>query len=366
MSVKKRTILVSPLDWGLGHATRCIPIIQELVRCNCHVIIGGSGHSGLLLKQEFPTLSYVEVPSATIKYSKTSAGFFWKMIQQVPAVIKQNKNEKKWLADFIEKNNVDAVIADNRYGLHSTKITSILITHQVYVKTGANKIVDWLFNKLINYPLLNKFQSVWVPDNKDEFILGGTLSHPKHLPAVPINYIGALNRFKSKNKNNATNGKILILLSGPEPQRTLLEEILIEQLVEINNEIDFVRGLPASNQKKENRNSITFYNHLDTESLFKKIDEAEIVITRSGYTSVMELLPLSKKCIFIPTPGQAEQEYLAKFHMQSGRALYFAQNKFSLKTAISQGKNQVFHRENGWPASQLPHIIKNWLNNIKA
>jgi spore coat polysaccharide biosynthesis predicted glycosyltransferase SpsG len=366
MTVKKRTILISPLDWGLGHATRCIPIIKELLKNNCTVIIGGSGNAGELLKKEFPQLIYEEAPATKIRYSKSAAGFIWALLKQIPQAITQYKLEKKWLQEIINKHEINAIISDNRYGLYNQKISAVIITHQICIKTGLGKYVDGLFNRLVTYKLLEKFQAVWIPDNKENPTMGGELSHPTVAPHVPLIYLGILNRFSQVDAVVSKTKKILVLLSGPEPQRTLLENKMIQQLPSLNWQVDVVRGLPASAQTIENLNAVHFYNHLDTERLFEKIKEAELIITRSGYTSLMELLPLNKKCIFIPTPGQTEQQYLAQLQQNNGRALCFNQEDFNVEKAISQGEKHSFQLEEKWPNSQLPFIIKNWLENIKA
>lgn len=324
-------ILVAPLDWGLGHATRCIPVIQSLLRQSCTVFLAGEGSTKSLLQKEFPQLKFLPLEGYRITYTKNKLTLPFSIAAQVPKVISAIKKEQHWLQNIIEKYAIDAVISDNRYGLHHPSIPCVFITHQLTIKTALGKWAD-AFLQNINYRYINKFSSCWIPDAPDENNLAGDLSHPKKNPFALLQYIGPLSRFVSSTVEK--NKHILILLSGPEPQRSILESLLLNQLKKFEQPVVFVKGLPGRDEEIKAPGNVTIYNHLPAKELEEKISEASFIISRSGYSTVMDLMALQKKSILIATPGQPEQEYLSKHLMKNNFALCIAQKKFVLKTAL--------------------------------
>jgi len=190
----------------------------------------------------------------------------------------------------------------------------------------------------INYSHINKFDECWIPDAEGEASLAGELSHPEELPSIPLRYVGTLSRFGDA--ITAENGKaLLILLSGPEPQRTLLEENLLEELKEYKQSVVLVRGLPGDTGELSVAENVSVFNHLPAAELEEKIKSAWLVIARCGYSTVMDLSVLKKRSILIPTPGQTEQEYLAGYLMKRSFAFCVVQKKFKLKTALALAEN---------------------------
>lgn len=325
----KPVVFVAPLDWGLGHATRCIPIIDELLKIGCDVIIAAEGKQAHLLKLEFPKATHVFIKGYHLRFGKNRQKTIWKLFFQIPKILTAIKQENHWLRDFTKHNKVDIIISDNRYGLYHPSLRSVFITHQLLIKTPFNKLIDkWL--QRINYRFINRFHECWVPDTEKGDGLAGELSHPAALPRIPISYLGALSRLKSGDTANHFI-KLMVILSGPEPQRTLLEEKLYKHAKKLNHSTIIVRGLPAEPEKVNKQDgSIQFYNHLPASELQSLIHKAQIIICRPGYSTVMDLLPIGKKCIFIPTPGQSEQEYLAKYLTAKGWCCTGDQSDFDL------------------------------------
>ena len=361
MSLKSPRILVCPLNWGLGHATRCIPIVKELLQAGAEVIIGANGDAAALLKKEFPSLVHLDTPGITMKYSKARLLFPLVMASQFGNFKKQIAEEKNWLEKTIVAYNIDGVISDNRYGLYITKIPSVLITHQLNIKTGFGNWVDAVVNKMFLLPLLNRFSTIWIPDNEMGYTLGGELSHPKQKPSARLFYLGLVNRFA--NSTNEEAAKILVLLSGPEPQRTILEKKIIADCEFSRERIVIVRGLPASTDKLKNTTQVQFHNYLSGEELATEIKQAALVIARSGYSTLLEILPLQKKSILIPTPGQTEQEYLASKLYQEKKALVFKQKDFNFNAAITKARKFSYEIPDLPANQQLSNTVKNWLKN---
>ena len=328
---KKCRILVAPLDWGLGHATRCIPIIKELKRLGCEVFIVADKKIFSLLKKEFPDTVFLRYKGYEIEYARYKNLFWLTLFFQIPKIIFSIFKEKKWIKKAIHKYSIDAVISDNRFGMYSKKIPSIYITHQLCIKTG-NIFTDIVAQKIHNY-FVKKYTACWIPDYKRNG-LAGELSHPKKmLPNVV--YMGALSRFNLLPDVEIIYD-LLISISGPEPQRTIFEKEILKQLKTFQGKVFLIRGLPSEKNVLKDFNSIKIKNHLPASELNKAIQQSKIIISRSGYTTVMDLAMLRKKAILIPTPGQKEQEYLAKYLFRKQYFFSTQQKGFLIEDTIEK------------------------------
>lgn len=316
-------ILVAPLNWGLGHASRCIPIIYALIEQGFTPVIASDGASLKLLKKEFPNAIFETLPDYNIEYSENGKDFRFKIFKQLPKLFFAIRKEKKIVEKIISKYALAGIISDNRPGIFSKKIPSVYLTHQVNVLSGST---SWISSKFHQY-FIKKYAACWVPDVSESLNLSGILSH-KNSNLKNIKFIGPITRFKKKNLPKKND--LLVILSGPEPQRTLLEEKLRIELTEFKGTILFVKGLVEAEQKKATQNNFTFYNYMEADELENAIQESDYIICRSGYSSIMDLAFLGAKTFLIPTPGQFEQEYLAKKLKKEGSVPSCAQHKFTL------------------------------------
>lgn len=319
-----KKILIAPLDWGLGHATRCIPLISYFLSLNCEVTIAASPASKALLQTEFPTLKFFTLNSYNIVYSRKKRWMPFKILLQIPKILRAVNEEHEWLKNLLANQHFDAIISDNRYGFYSKKVFSVFITHQLQIRTSLN--LAKFFVRKQTYKRIDKFNECWVPDFEGSLNIAGELSHPKTLPKIPVKYIGMLSRFKPKMYVNNLY-KYLIIISGPEPQRTIFEESVFAFAKSSKEKILIVRGKPEEENSVEENFNYIIYNHLATIKLEDAFNASEFIISRCGYTSVMEILSLQKKSILIPTPGQTEQEYLAKHLMKQNWCYTFSQNE---------------------------------------
>lgn len=300
-----KKVLVAPLNWGLGHATRCIPIINALIDKGIEPVIASDGAALALLRKEFPALQTKELPSYKIEYSKKASNFKLKLLLNSPKIAHAISAEKKAIKKLIAEDNFCGIISDNRMGVRHKSVPSVFITHQLTVLSGKTTSVSTsLHNKYIK-----KFDVCWVPDMADDPNLSGELGHPKK-NSIPITYLGPLSRFEHQIVQKRYD--IMVLLSGPEPQRTLLEQKLFQEFEQSDKKIVFVRGLIEDTHKTYVKNNIVIHNYLMGKDLEDTINSSNLIISRSGYTTVMDLAKLKKKAFFIPTPGQFEQEYLAE------------------------------------------------------
>lgn len=319
----EKNILVAPLNWGLGHTTRCIPIINALMERGYTPILASDGSALSLLKKEFPNLVTLELPSYAIEYATKASNFKWKLIKNSPKTINAILKEKKLANKWIKEYHLVGIISDNRLGVHNKNVPSVFMTHQLNVLSGRT---TWFSSKMHQY-FIRKFDECWVPDVKGIPNLTGKLGHLKK-SNLNLKYIGVLSRLQKQKLEKVYD--LMILLSGPEPQRTLLEEKLIDELKQYKEKVVFIKGKVEAQQTKDIVNNITFYNYMQTEELEKTCNESDKILCRSGYTTIMDLVKLEKKAFFIPTPGQFEQEYLAKRLMKQGLAPSEKQRNFKI------------------------------------
>ena len=319
-----KRILVAPLNWGLGHATRCIPIIHALIENNFEPIIASDGSALELLKKEFPKLICLELPAYPITYSKKGSLLKYKLLKDSPKILKNIKAEKRITKQIVNDYKISGIISDNRFGVYNEEIPSVFITHQLQVLSGNT---TWLSTRM-HQKIIKKFDECWVPDNRDKPNLSGKLGHLES-NIIPTKYIGSISRFKKIELPLIYD--LMVLLSGPEPQRTLLEQKLITELQKYSGNVLFVKGLVESEIKQETYNHVTFYNYMTSDLLEKSLNQSKLIISRSGYTTIMDLAKLNKKAFFIPTPGQFEQEYLAKKLDKNGLVPSCKQDDFTLK-----------------------------------
>lgn len=338
MIEQPRHVLVCPLDWGLGHAARCVPVIRCFLEEGFKVTIAGHGRSLAMLRHEFPETKTVGLPGFSPSYP-ISGNMVTKMALLAPAFLKSIYFEHRLLNKIIENQHVDIVISDNRYGVWNKKTRNIIITHQLMIKTPA-----WLASaeKLlyhISRLLISKFDGCWIPDLVKAPGLSGDLSHKFPLPAN-ARFVGILTRFDHTKANQPPQKKegLLAIISGPEPQRSLFEEILIRQLTKLNLPATFICGRPEL-KTISNIGKITLLPHLSATETEALIRRSELVICRSGYSSIMDLAAIGAKTLFVPTPGQTEQIYLAKLHHQSGTTLFREQHRLDLSVDLAEALN---------------------------
>ena len=292
---------------------------------NCfEPVLASDGIALKLLQKEFPELETIELPSYNITYSKKGQFFKLKMLQNSPKLIKAVNAEKRVTNTIIKDYNIDGIISDNRLGVHSKHIPCVFMTHQLKVLSGNT---TWLSTEM-HQKIIKRFDECWVPDNIGEDNLSGELGHAT-VAGIPIKYIGPLSRFSKLDSESKYD--LMVLLSGPEPQRTLLQNLLLKELNSFKGKLLLVKGIVDDESIATVKDNMTSYNFMTSTNLEKAINESNVVISRSGYTTVMDLAKLEKKAFFIPTPGQFEQEYIAKRLTKLGYVPSCNQNEFKIK-----------------------------------
>lgn len=327
MSQQAKKILVAVLDWGLGHAARSLVLIRALQRQGCRVAVASAGDALQLLKKELPETTCFELPAYNPVYPANNAMVF-KMGLQLPHFISVIKAEQLAIEQLVADHGFQVVVSDNRYGAYSTRVKSVFITHQLQVlMPTAFKWMQPAVN-YFNHRQINRFTECWAPAPADH-------PFPQLMPREinKVRYIGYLSRLQPMAA--PPKYKLLVLCSGPEPQRSIFETIVTPGRAQLEGKILLVRGKP-NEPKKLNRQegNLTVVNYLTGAEMNEVMAESGLILTRPGYSTIMDLEKLGKKAIFVPTPGQTEQEYIGGVLMKNGTALCLPQNSFNLQQAL--------------------------------
>ncbi|GGE36949.1 glycosyltransferase [Psychroflexus planctonicus] len=306
----QKTILVAPLNWGLGHATRCVPIIHALLADGFKVVLASDGMAYQFLEKEFPQLPIYKLASLHVFYAEKKKWQTLNMLKQIPKLYKFISEDQLAIEKLAKQIKIDGIISDNRPGVFLAETPCAYINHQLNVKSG----VATPFSSKLHQNLMKNFDEIWVPDVEDEPSLSGELGHlskAKNLPT--IKYLGWLSRLQPE--NNSIIYDFCAVISGPEPQRTLFENALEELFQKLPGCKVMVTGNPDKNDNSEDFEKCGMLN---SSELNRLIAQSNLLICRSGYTSLMDLLKMQKQALLVPTPGQFEQEYLAKRMQELG------------------------------------------------
>lgn len=356
MSATNKIVLVAALNWGLGHASRTIPMIHYLIKNCAEVILASDGDALLLLQKEFPNLKAIELPGYNISYKTNNMAA--NILPQIPKILKTIQKERKIIAASIKKHKINVLISDNRYGVYHQSVPSVIICHQINLQ-GTNWWTSRILN-MMHYRFLNKFNEIWVPDASGKKSISGLLSSNEKLKNV--RYLGVISRMQRKELEQKH--KLVVVLSGPEPQRSYLEEKILHQLEGIKGKVVLVRGTTKGKELQKAPNNISIRDLETTQSLNQLMIEAETILCRSGYSSLMDIAYLQhNSAILVPTPGQTEQEYLAK-NLKDKKYFYSqSQKEFDLKIALQEVKKYKGF-EHQYNLEEMKKQIREWLQNI--
>jgi len=335
-----RRILISPLNWGLGHAGRMIPLALELRKRGHEIIFGADGSIIPAIEKDLPGIMIIEIPGVRIRYSAALPQYI-SILLQVPHIVTASFREHSALKHLVRELKPDIIISDNRFGFFHKEIFSVFVTHQLRILVPewakfAEPAAAWLNRKIIS-----NFDLCLVPDYPGNVNLSGRLSHQLKL-LDNIFYMGPLSRFSGisagEAKTNLPHSYCCLILSGPEPQRSILFEKVSEALSGIN--LAVLCGSPAPGNTKT-RGNITFITDPDTATMKKVISGSSLVISRAGYSSIIELVSLGRGGVIIPTPGQTEQEYLGQYHNGRHGFITLKQNQMEHLREIAPEKQEA-------------------------
>jgi len=348
--------------------TRCVPIIRYLQGLGHALTIACNDRQRTFIEETFDAIDIIHLEGYEVRYGKTEKGLPFLMLSQLPALFRKIRSEHEWLLRTADKMHLDGIISDNRYGLYHPHIPSVIMTHQLEIQTGMGDAMNKLLQK-VHYKFLNRFNNIWVPDLQGEINLAGKLSHSESLP-VGTCYLGLLSQFELPQsippaKQGDTNVPLLILLSGTEPQRSILSKKLWQQVQDYSSEVNFVEGSTNVVSPETIPSHITYHKQLAGKELLQVLQDAGIVISRSGYSTLMDLVLLKKKAIIIPTPGQTEQEYLGRHLHELGIFYSASQKDFNLKQALKETMHFPFKNfEMEEAFSGYKKVLDDWLRTL--
>jgi len=328
-----RRTLICVLDWGLGHASRSLALAGVLERGGEKPSFASSGRALVFLKTERPDLICHELPAYNVTYPTRSMPL--NVALQLPRWLRTIWRERGCIRRLVASGAVDRVVSDNRFGCYTEAVPSIFLTHQLHPITG-NRLVSRIYRAW-----LQRFDGFWVPDHEAaERRVSGQLSAGHGYKNV--RYIGPLSRLRGTSSltppvaglDVSPGLSVLMVLSGPEPMRTRLEDILLRQLPDLPGEHVLIRGLPGGAPAvPDPPANLTVHAFADAEMLERLIPAARHIVCRSGYSTLMDVFALvpGNNLILVPTPGQTEQVYLAeRMRERVGCRAAFIQEKLDL------------------------------------
>lgn len=323
----ERTVLVCPLDWGLGHASRCVPLIRMLDREGTRVILAASGRAAAFLRSRFPELPCLDFPDYRIRIPQ-SGNLLSYLILRLPVYFMRICREHRQLKRMIRQYGISYVISDNRYGLWSRKAHTVFITHQLMLKLPSGlRFWEGRVHRMI-LRFVGKFDECWIPDGNPP--LSGDLSHKYPLPDH-ARLAGHMSRFNHPETNaNSDPCDFLAILSGPEPQRSYFEKMVLQWFLQSGKRCIILRGVPGSNEKRT-EGMVEIRDHADDLQFAALVRNAGTILCRGGYTTLCDLAALGRTAILIPTPGQTEQEYLAAHLKAHWNFVVISQEIFALR-----------------------------------
>lgn len=312
------------------------------------------------LQKQFPQLEFVKYPGFRPQYSKSNSQIL-RMASSIPSALKNFRNDHNVMKRIIKNYDIDAIISDNRFGAWSKQVPCVFITHQLHIQipkfmNGVRPIVDF-----VNKHYIKQYNECWIPDNHEEPFLSGKLSHPffKNIITKPIGILSRFSEYKIVKEEKDID--LLVILSGPEPQRTLLENIILRQIPMFEGKIILLRALPNSLSSIEHPyHNLHVFNHVDDETFISFVNHSKKIICRAGYSSLMDLVTLRKNALLIPTPGQTEQEYLAEYLSKKSAFTFINQDKLDLSKIDISDSNTTFAANH----DLLNETIKDWLSKI--
>lgn len=317
--------LITPLDWGLGHATRCVPLIEQELALGHEVHLASNGRALAFLRQTFPTLPCHELPDYAVTYPK--ANLYWPILRQLPKVFLAIMREYRVVQALHQQYRFDKVISDQRFGCYVPGIFNAFISHQIHLPAR-----HWFGGRTVQaineFWIRNYFQESWIPDWEEYPGLAGDLSHPP-LVGVKTRYLGPLSRLKKVEA--PVRYHIAFVLSGPEPQRSIWEAEIREQVKAFPEESFFMlQGKPEVPFFEAQEGNLLVSPHLDSDQLSLLFAQSALIVCRSGYSTLMDLAYTERPAYLVPTPGQPEQEYLARMLGVQGKYAWGKQEEWDL------------------------------------
>lgn len=321
-------------DWGLGHATRDLLLIRALLDAGHSVTVLTTGRAMTLLRQELGSrCEFIDYPDIPKPLGRTAAEFYIRMTLSMPQVLRRYRLERAFTRRLCETHGFDRIISDSRMGVVSTEIPSFYIFHSLrqIMPRPLRRLSSWVENQ--QKRMMADARLILVPDQEKDGIAGDLCHNTDRDWTGRAEYIGILSSIQAQSVEQ--NVDVFISISGAEPQRTYFENKILDQVGQLTGRrVEIALGRPDLPYRCWDHEGATVHTYLDRAGQQDLLNRARLVVTRSGYTTLMELAELGKRALLIPTVGQSEQEYLADYHHGQGNAYAVRQPQLDLTTDV--------------------------------
>ncbi|MCF7861519.1 hypothetical protein K9M79_04715 [Candidatus Woesearchaeota archaeon] len=325
---------------GLGHATRSMPLIESLIEKKHEVHILSHFRSLAYLKDYFKknVKKYYDVPDYSIEkiFNKEKFSVLNMMIK-TPTLITDFKREHKEFLKIHREENFDRVVTDSRYGIYGPGADCFLFAHHIKFSLEFSPYITERFTEGFYYTMQNRFKNILIPDFEEDGGVGGGLCHDfRYLSKEKVKYLGITSMIRKEKVKEDID--YFISISGPEPQRTIFENKIMKGVHRLKGKVVITLGKPEITEVKR-RGNLTIYGCFDRKKQQEHMNRAKMVISRSGYTTLMELAELGKNALLVPTKGQPEQEYLSKYLMEKGIWYSVDQDHLDIPVDVEKAKH---------------------------
>ena len=362
-------VLVAPLDWGLGHATRCVPVIREFLSQGAEVEIAVVRANAAFFREVFPDLRQRLAPGYNVVYPKYGFNMALWLLKNSAHLNAVMRYEHRYAEEMVARHGYDILFSDNRFAFFSKKAYNVYMTHQRRIafppalSAFEGVGIRWHEARMKN------FDEVWVPDEEKAPGYAGALSHlpaPRGIKATPqVRFVGPLSRFDkvadSLKAGSLKTGKyrVVAVVSGVEPARSQFEASLREILQKLPGRHAVILGKPQAARRSWTEGNIEFYIHLPTGEFANVVQNADWVVSRGGYSTVMDMACLGARCIFVPTPGQYEQVVLARDLAAAGYAVHIPANRLS-----AESLEEAFKENIALPRPESSGVLENAVKKL--
>lgn len=311
---KTPTILICPLEWGLGHAGRMAALAKLLQIRGCRLIIGSGKEHQAFFRNHLPGVGFIDFPGFRPRYSSVFPQYL-ALLAQLPLLLFHIVSEHMKLKSLLRKHPFDIVISDNRFGLWNRKVRTVYVTHQLSIPFPRPFRFLEPLGAIFHRFFIRRYDLCLIPDLPGQENLSGRLSHGVRLPSNAV-FAGMMSRFPVDDNSRpepVEEEYYTLILSGPEPQRSLFRKKVTEALQKRPPKLVILEGRPLENPEASDPANTISHSDLSDTGMQKTIRGSAGIICRPGYTTLMELVSLGCGALLVPTPGQTEQEYLADY-----------------------------------------------------
>lgn len=322
-------ILFAASSWGLGHATRDLILIQALMDAGHSVTVLSTDRALKLLRGELADqCDYIDLPDIPKALGHTSASFYLKMTMALPLVFRTFRREHRFVDELCRAGKCDRIVSDSRYGVWSRDVPSYHLMHTLHqISPFRVRLVEHVIES-IQRGLLSGAKKVLIPDQEENGLAGELCHDLVAFRRDQIEYLGILSSVLRMPVEQDID--YFITVSGVEPQRSILEKKVLRQARELDGRVVITLGRPDLPFSVSDDGRLAIYSFLGRRRQAEMLNRARTVVSRSGYTTLMELAELGKRALMVPAVGQSEQEYLAGLHERRGTMHSVPQSRLNL------------------------------------